>query len=176
MTLEWHNSELRHQMQMGTSKSAIVDQYLATYISETVYCARHGHGDYEMLTKTRSYSIERREFYFSCRLIYLRDRWIYRLRILYTGWTQQVTAYGWRIIPKGGEGRGQHFVSPFQPLTPAGDWLSCFVIFLTNEESLVKALVVCVTIYSPLVNASIEQRGEQRFQPHVEWFVERHAS
>ena len=38
---------------MGTSKSAIVDQYLATYISETVYCARHGHGDYEMLTKTR---------------------------------------------------------------------------------------------------------------------------
>ena len=26
------------------------------------------------------------------------------------------------------------------------------------------------------VNASIEQRGEQRFQLHVEQFVERHAS
>jgi len=30
-----------------------------------------------------------------------------------------------------------------------------------------------ITPHVASVNASIEQRGEQRFQPHVEWQVER---
>jgi len=55
------------------------------------------------------------------------------------------------------------------PLQLASKRLKVSKIHILRCMSLEKSLHVAS------VNASIEQRGEQRFQPHVERLIERHA-